>query len=124
MTKHVLFVCKSCSFSSTQRDYQGQRGGDYLLQSLLHLHQQWVLQNEYKIEVVDCLSCCNRACAIAFSATGKNTLMFGDLPPLQSASAILQLAEQYYGSTDGIVSRQERPDILKKGILAKIPPLT
>ena len=49
--------------------------------------------------------------------------MFGDLPPLQSASAILQLAEQYYASEDGIISRQERPDLLKKGILARIPPL-
>lgn len=49
--------------------------------------------------------------------------MFGDLPPLQSASAILKLAEQYYTSSDGIVPRQERPELLKKGILATIPPL-
>jgi predicted metal-binding protein len=49
--------------------------------------------------------------------------MFGDLPPLQSASAILKLAEQYHTSSDGMVPRQERLELLKKGILATIPPL-
>ncbi|NJR52626.1 MAG: DUF1636 domain-containing protein, partial [Leptolyngbyaceae cyanobacterium CSU_1_3] len=91
--------------------------------SLLHQQQQWTLQPEYKIEAVECLSGCNRACVIALAAANKITLMFGDLPPLQSASAILQLAEQYHASTEGIVPRQERPEILKKGILARIPPL-
>ncbi len=123
MTQHVLFVCKSCAFSSTQRDYKEQRGGYHLLKNLLCLQQQWTLQSEYKVEAVDCLSGCNRACVVALAAHNKTTLMFGDLPPLQSASAILQLAEQYYASEDGIISRQERPDLLKKGILARIPPL-
>ncbi|MFM7447618.1 MAG: DUF1636 family protein [Leptolyngbyaceae cyanobacterium] len=123
MPQHVLFVCKSCTFSSTQREYMGQRGGYHLLQSLLHQQQQWTLQAEYKIEAVECLSGCNRACVIALAAPDKTTLMFGDLPALQSASAILQLAEQYHASADGIVPRYERPEVLKKGILARIPPL-
>jgi predicted metal-binding protein len=123
MTQHVLFVCKSCAFSSTQRDYKEQRGGYHLLQSLLNLQQQWALQSKYNVKAVDCLSACNRPCVVALAAPSKTTLMFGDLPPLQSASAVLQLAEQYYASEDGIVPRQERPDLLKKGILARIPPL-
>jgi predicted metal-binding protein len=73
---------------------------------------------------VDCLNDCNRAGAIAYAAPHKTTLMFGDLPPFQSALAILQLAEQYYGSSDRLIPRQERPHILKKGILARIPPLS
>jgi len=48
--------------------------------------------------------------------------MFGDLQPLASAAAVLQLGEQYFASADGIVPRQERPEALKKGILARIPP--
>jgi predicted metal-binding protein len=42
----------------------------------------------------DCLSACKRPCAIAFTASNKTSLMFGDLPPLGSA-AILQLGEPY-----------------------------
>jgi predicted metal-binding protein len=100
----------------------GQRGGYHLLTRLLSLHPQWVLTTGYTIEPVECLSDCNRSCVIAYAAPNKTTLMFGDLPPLQSASAILQLAEQYYASSDELVLRQERPNILKKGILARIPP--
>jgi predicted metal-binding protein len=106
-----------------QREYMGKRGGYHLLQSLLHLWQQWTLQSAYKIEAVECLSGCNRACVIALAAPNKTTLMFGDLAPLQSASAVLELAEQYHTSADGIVPRQKRPEVLKQGILARIPPL-
>ena len=68
------------------------------------------------------MSACKRPCAIAFAGPNKTSLMFGDLPPLDSAAAILQLGEQYYTSTDGIVPRQRRPEVLQKGILARIPP--
>lgn len=100
----------------------GQRGGYHLLNHLLRLQSQWTLAAEYTIAPVDCLSACNRPCVVAYAAPHKTTLMFGDLPPLQSAIAILQLAEQYHNSSDGLIPRQERPDILKKGILARIPP--
>lgn len=123
MAKHVLFVCKSCYFSPTQRDYMGERGGWHLFKKLLRLAENWSLQTEFVIQEVDCLSACKRPCAIAFNALNKTSLMFGDLPPLESANAILQLAEQYYASNNGIVARQERPEVLQKGILARIPPL-
>jgi predicted metal-binding protein len=48
--------------------------------------------------------------------------MFGDLPPLESAAAIAQLAIQYAASSNGLVPRQSRPEPLQKGILARIPP--
>lgn len=121
MTQHALFVCRSCAFSPTQREYVGQRGGYHLLSSLLRLQEQSPLPSEFKIEAVDCLSACNRPCTIALVAAGKNTLMFGDLLPLDSAAAVLQLARQYYSSSDGIVPRQRRPELLQKGILARIP---
>lgn len=117
MTQHALFVCRSCAFSPTQRDYKGQRGGH----CLRRLQEQSSLPSEFKIEAVDCLSACNRPCTIALAAAGKNTLMFGDLLPLDSAAAVLQLARQYYSSSDGIIPCQRRPEALQKGILARIP---
>jgi predicted metal-binding protein len=101
----------------------GQRGGEHLLSQLLHLQSQWPLATEYSIQSVECLSACNRRCVVAYAAPDKTTLMFGDLPPLQSAIGILRLAKQYHASLNGIIPRQERPDILQKGILARIPPL-
>lgn len=123
MTKHTIFICRSCSYSSTQRELLGQRGGQHLLDQLQSLQPVWELAGEYSIETVQCLSACNRRCVVAYAAPHKATLMFGDLPPLQSAISILQLAQLYYASSDGLISRTERPEMLQKGILARIPPL-
>ena len=122
MTKHALYICKSCSFSLTQRDYLGERGGKCLFDRLAELYQNWSLKADFAIEELVCLSACKRPCAIALTAANKTSLMFGDLSPLDSADAILQLCEQYYASTDGIIPRKERPEILQQGILARIPP--
>ncbi len=121
MASHTLFVCKSCSFSTTQRNYMGQRGGKYLLSKLLELHQQWSFKSEFMIAEVECLSACKRPCVVALTAPNKTSLMFGDLPPLESAADILKLCEKYRASNNGIVPRNERPEILQKGILARIP---
>ncbi len=121
MADHTLFVCKSCYFSTTQRDYMGERGGKHLFSKLLELHQQWSLESEFLIGEVECLSACKRPCAVALTAPNKTSLMFGDLPPLESAADILKLCEKYRASTNGIVPRNQRPEILQKGILARIP---
>lgn len=65
--------------------------------------------------------CPYRPCAIALTAPNKTSLMFGDLSPLESAADILKLCEKYRTSTNGIVPRNERPEVLQKGILARIP---
>ena len=121
MAYHTLFVCKSCYFSATQRDYMGERGGKHLFKKLLELHQQWSLKSEFLISEVECLSACKRPCAVALTAPNKTSSMFGDLPPLESAADILKLCEKYHASTNGIVPRNERPEVLQKGILARIP---
>ena len=119
MEHHALFVCTSCAFSATQREHLGHRGGYHLFQQL---QQQGQLPPEFTLEPVECLSACHRFCAIALAASEKTTLMFGDLPPLESAAAIAKLAIQYAASPDGLVPRQLRPEALQKGILARIPP--
>ena len=47
--------------------------------------------------------------------------MFGDLPLLESAADVLNLCEKYHASPDGVVPRNQRPEVLQKGILARIP---
>ena len=44
------------------------------------------------------------------------------LPALDSAIDIVQLAIQY-ASRDGVIPRRDRPALLQKGILARIPPV-
>lgn len=123
MSQHTLFVCTSCTFAAGQREHQGQRGGYHLWQSLLQSQQQRQLPPTVRVQPVECLSGCNRFCVIAFASLEKTTLMFGDLPALNSATAIVQFAAQYAASGDGLISRRDRPTLLQKGILARIPPV-
>ncbi|MEM6435164.1 MAG: DUF1636 domain-containing protein [Cyanobacteria bacterium P01_D01_bin.115] len=123
MSQHTLFVCTSCSFTAGQREHLGQRGGYHLWQSLLKCQQQGQLPPTFKVQPVECLSACNRFCTIAIASPEKTTLMFGDLPALDSATAVVQLAAQYAASDDGVIPRRDRPALLQKGILARIPPV-
>ncbi|MEH2117884.1 DUF1636 domain-containing protein [Nostoc sp.] len=121
--QHTLFVCTTCASVWQNGKQVGISGGEQLLQRLQELSQGWELQEKFSIQPVECMSACNRSCVIAFVAEGKSTYLFGDLPIDGCASAVLKCASQYYTKSDGLLPWSERPEPLKKGILAKIPPL-
>ena len=75
------------------------------------------------IEPVECLSVCKRVCTIAFAAPGKWTYVYGDLRADGSADTILEGARLYAAAEDGIIPWKLRPDALKKGVVARVPPL-
>ncbi|MBG1271111.1 DUF1636 family protein [Nostoc sp. WHI] len=120
---HTLFVCKTCATIWQDGKPLGESGGQQLLHQLQHLAQDWDLRDEFPIQEVECMSACNRSCVVAFAAKGKLTYLFGDLASDSSASAVLECANQYYAKPSGLLPWSERPEALKKGILAKIPPL-
>ncbi len=122
--RHTLFVCTTCGSIWQDGKRVGESSGQQLLQQLQQLTQAWELRNKFIIQGVECMSACSRSCAIAFVAEDKLTYLFGDLPVDSSASAILQCASQYYVKPDGSLPWSERPEPLKKGILASIPPLS
>ncbi|MDZ7962739.1 MAG: DUF1636 family protein [Aulosira sp. DedQUE10] len=120
---HTLFVCKTCASVWQDGKRLGESGGEKLLQQLQLLAQDWDLRDKFPIQQVECMSACNRSCVVAFAAQGKTTYLFGDLAVDNCASAVLECASQYYKKADGVLPWSERPEALKKGILAKIPPI-
>ncbi|MEH2080326.1 MAG: DUF1636 family protein [Nostoc sp.] len=121
--QHSLFVCTTCASVWQDGKRVGESKGEQLLLQLQQLAFNWELRNKFSIQGVECMSACNRSCVIAFTAEGKSTYLFGDLPDDSCASAVLKCATQYYTKPDGLLPWSERPEPLKKGILAKIPPL-
>jgi predicted metal-binding protein len=122
-TNHNLFVCTTCASVWKDGKRIGVSGGQLLLDQLTELYQNWQLAPEFSLQAVECMSACNRSCAIAFAALGKFTYIFGDLPVDGSASVVLECASQYHAKPDGLLPWSERPERLKKGIVARIPPL-
>ncbi|MCO4052773.1 MAG: DUF1636 domain-containing protein [Bosea sp.] len=72
---------------------------------------------------VRCMSQCKRPCVIAFSGQGKFTYVFGDLDPECHASDILDAFELYASRADGFMERFERPEVMRAGVLGRVPPL-
>ncbi|MBD2626412.1 DUF1636 family protein [Trichormus variabilis] len=121
--KHTLFVCTTCGGKWEDGKRVGESSGQKLLQQLQQLAQDREMQDKFCIQGVECMSACSHSCVVAFAAEGKLTYLFGDLPVDESTSAILECANLYYAKADGLLPWSERPEALKKGILAKIPPL-
>lgn len=125
---HTLFVCTTCASVWQNGKPVGTSGGQKLLASLEASHREWPLRDRIALQPVNCMSACSRSCAVSLAAEGKYTYLFGDLPVepdaiAATAAAILECASQYYAKTDGLLPWAERPEPLKKGVLARIPPL-
>jgi len=71
---------------------------------------------------VQCLSVCKRPCTIALSAPGRYTYVFGDLDPALGAEEVLACIRTYREQEHGYMLWRERPESLRRGIVARIPP--
>lgn len=123
MTKHILFVCKSCNAVSELKQDEKQPDGSALLARLLALHQNWSRQSELEIRAVGCLWTCSHPCAVAVSGTNKSTYLFTDLPLAESANALFEFGELYLDSNSGDVPWKKFPQVLQSCGVAKIPPI-
>ncbi|WP_293347926.1 MULTISPECIES: DUF1636 domain-containing protein [unclassified Microcoleus] len=124
-TKHSLLVCTACASVWKDGKREGKSGGQQFMEDLSKLARDWELSEQFDIREVECMSACSHSCAVSFAAAGKYTYLFGDLPfnESESVEAVLECAGQYYAKPDGLLPWSERPQALKKGVLAKIPPL-
>jgi predicted metal-binding protein len=74
------------------------------------------------VRPVRCLANCSRGASAAIRCNGSWTYVFGELDP-ECAPALVTGAQLLAGAADGIMPWRDRPDVLKKGIIARIPPL-
>jgi predicted metal-binding protein len=117
---HVISVCNRCRLSDSERD--GTRAGMRLFEAVADEFARWALRDRFRLQAAACMSNCKRPCTAVLSAPGKYAYMFGDLPPERAtAQAILDGAAVYAAKPDGFMERSERPEALRKTILARIP---
>ncbi|WP_375509401.1 DUF1636 family protein [uncultured Nostoc sp.] len=126
--QHIIFVCTRCGSSHQTKQYVAKSGGERLLEKLQTLYHDWMLQDEFSIQPVECMGVCDQACAIAFVCFNKHTYLFGDLPADpervdNTATAVLDCASQYHAKPDGLLPYAKRPEPLRAGAIARIPPL-
>ena len=114
-----IYVCTTCRSAGEPLEPKEARAG-------ARLHAELVAGIEgagFELVGVECLSVCKRPCTVSFAAPGKWTYVYGDLLPNVSAETILAGARLYAAAHDGVIPWKQRPDALKKGVVARIPPL-
>jgi predicted metal-binding protein len=75
-----------------------------------------------RVRRVQCLSVCKRPTTVAVSSADGYTFLFGDLQP-EGAGAVVSFVESYRKSIYGLVPWRERAEILRKGMVARLPPV-
>src|SRR5947199_212469 len=78
------------------------------------------------VEPLRCLANCKRGCTAVLRRTDPSapawTYVFGHLDPAADAQALVQGAKLLAGSADGLMPWRGRPDALKRGLIARVPP--
>jgi predicted metal-binding protein len=75
-----------------------------------------------EVRPVRCLANCSRGPSAAMRANGSWTYVFGGLDA-SCGSALITGAQMLAAAADGILPWRGRPDVLKRGLVARIPPL-
>ena len=115
----VLHVCTTCRAGDEGSERPGARLHRAVAAALAGAPVAGV-----RVEAVECLSVCKRPCTVAVSSPGRWTYVYGDLDPETSAETILAGVRLYAGTPDGIVPWRQRPEAFRKGVVARIPPLS
>lgn len=108
----ALVICTTCADGSGQ--------------ALLEAVENEALARDLPLVVRGqaCMAACNRSCTAALQGAGKHSYLFGELAPdAPSIDALLDVAGQHAEPGDGLLAWSRRPQRLKAGLIARLPPL-
>ena len=120
----VLSICLRCRDGREDRNAGlDRRGGRRLAHAVADAFSDSMAASRgIRLRGVNCMSNCKRPCTIALAGPGRFTYLFGDLDPTIHAGAVLSVAAAYAEAEGGYLPRPARPEVLRAGILGRIPP--
>lgn len=75
------------------------------------------------VRPVQCLSVCKRPATVAITSPDGYTFLFGDLQTESGTAALVSFVQSYQKSDFGLVPWRERAEVLRKGMVARVPPI-
>jgi len=110
----TVVVCATCR-DETGSDAHPRAGAELAANTLA------AAGGEVRVTTVDCLGNCKRRLSAALLRDNCWSYVFGDLTT-DSGPDLISGAKLFAGSTDGLIPWRGRPDSLKRGLVARIPP--
>jgi predicted metal-binding protein len=115
-TAPTIYVCTTCKRAS-EPDSEPRPG------ALLAAATEYAARGtDVAVRRLRCLANCTRGPSAAMRANGSWTYLFGGLDAAD-ADALIEGARLLAGAADGILPWRGRPDVLKRGLIARVPPL-
>ncbi len=112
----TILVCSTC------RDESGSDAHPHAGSILARDTSRAATGENIHVRTVECLGNCKRRLSAALLRDGCWSYVFGDLTP-ESAADLVAGARLFSASADGLLPWRDRPDSLKRGLIARIPPL-
>ncbi|MPZ59147.1 MAG: DUF1636 domain-containing protein [Rhizobiales bacterium] len=116
----IIYVCTTCRQPDDPDD--APRPGAALAAATARAAEN----TDIAVQPLRCLANCKRGCSAVMRRTDASapawTYVFGHLDPAADAQALVQGAQLLAQSVDGLMPWRGRPDALKRGLIARVPP--
>ena len=116
-TSTTIYVCITCRRAGDPEE--GVRPGLLLARATARAADG----TGVTVRQVRCLANCNRALSAAIRRDGAWTYVFGGLDADKDAGALIKGARLFAPARDGLMPWRGRPEILKRGLIARVPPI-
>ena len=111
----LIYVCVTCRRAGDP-DAEPRPGA-----LLADATEQAAAGTEVEVRRLRCLANCTRGPSAAMRCNGSWTYVFGGLDAA-NANALVAGAKLLAGASDGILPWRGRPEILKRALIARVPP--
>ena len=111
----LIYVCVTCRRAG-EPDVEPRSGA-----LLADATEQAAAGTEVEVRRLRCLANCTRGPSAAMRCNGSWTYVFGGLDPT-NADALVAGVKLLAGASDGILPWRGRPEILKRALIARVPP--
>jgi predicted metal-binding protein len=112
----TIYVCITCRASAAPEEEP--RPGALLAAATAKA----AAGTEVVVKPIRCLANCTRGPSAALRCNGSWTYVFGGLA-VDSAAALIDGVRLLAAAADGILPWRGRPEVLKRGLIARIPPV-
>ena len=113
----VIYVCTTCRQPDDPEDQP--RPGAALAAATVRAAENTGIV----VHPMRCLANCKRGCSAVMQRAGAFSYVFGHLDPAADADALVEGAKLLSQSPDGLMPWRGRPEALKRGLIARVPPL-
>lgn len=115
----TVYVCTMCR---PPGDVSEPRPGMRFHERLSRRIAERGLAGRIQLAPVECLSVCKRPATVALTGSDRWTYVFGDIDADGDLDGVIAGLLAFHGADNGIVPWRERPEFMKRGVVARIPP--